>query len=330
VQRALVLALLVAGSTPLAAQDRFIAPTIYNVSAVTEQGIGDNPVHALYVQNSSTVPVVVFGILLTECENVRQPCGSHRVKIKVAPNRRVNVGRVEPRDRERGMSYRWTFSYLPDSADAKAIAMLREHGVEFDASGRLRMVDPDGATPRPTDSATVAQAQAGPPVPADTSEPRVIYVSPRFTPPPPPPPTRTLRFKLGWGSILGWTQVPDHVIEPTGSCVDPAQTAKYEKNAKIEKMPWKPAQLDRGFGQVRLPEDLRDSTLKSDEVLVRFVADTDRTVIPESVSVLESQYGEISVLVCQSVMSGSFEAARNRQGQPVQSWVQTAVRVNKF
>jgi hypothetical protein len=330
VQRALVLALLVAGSTPLAAQDRFIAPTIYNVSAVTEQGIGDNPVHALYVQNSSTVPVVVFGILLTECENVRQPCGSHRVKIKVAPNRRVNVGRVEPRDRERGMSYRWTFSYLPDSADAKAIAMLREHGVEFDASGRLRMVDPDGATPRPTDSATVAQAQAGPPVPADTSEPRVIYVSPRFTPPPPPPPTRTLRFKLGWGSILGWTQVPGHVIEPTGSCVDPAQTAKYEKNAKIEKMPWKPAQLDRGFGQVRLPEDLRDSTLKSDEVLVRFVADTDRTVIPESVSVLESQYGEISVLVCQSVMSGSFEAARNRQGQPVQSWVQTAVRVNKF
>jgi hypothetical protein len=329
VQRALVLALLVAGSTPLAAQDRFIAPTIYNVSAVTEQGIGDNPVHALYVQNSSTVPVVVFGILLTECENVRQPCGSHRVKIKVAPNRRVNVGRVEPRDRERGMSYRWTFSYLPDSADAKAIAMLREHGVEFDASGRLRMVNPDGATPRPTDSATVAQAQAGPPVPADTSEPRVIYVSPRFTPPPPPP-TRTLRFKLGWGSILGWTQVPDHVIEPTGSCVDPAQTAKYEKNAKIEKMPWKPAQLDRGFGQVRLPEDLRDSTLKSDEVLVRFVADTDRTVIPESVSVLESQYGEISVLVCQSVMSGTFEAARNRQGQPVQSWVQTTVRVNKF
>jgi hypothetical protein len=330
VQRALVLALLVAGSTPLAAQDRFIAPTIYNVSAVTEQGIGDNPVHALYVQNSSTVPVVVFGILLTECENVRQPCGSHRVKIKVAPNRRVNVGRVEPRDRERGMSYRWTFSYLPDSADAKAIAMLREHGVEFDASGRLRMVNPDGATPRPTDSATVAQAQAAPPVPDDTMPPRVIDLGPRWTPPPPPPPTRTLRFKLGWGSILGWTQVPDHVIEPTGSCVDPAQTAKYEKNAKIEKMPWKPAQLDRGFGQVRLPEDLRDSTLKSDEVLVRFVADTDRTVIPESVSVLESQYGEISVLVCQSVMSGTFEAARNRQGQPVQSWVQTTVRVNKF
>jgi hypothetical protein len=330
VQRALVLMLLLAGSAPLAAQDRFIAPTIYNVSAVTEQGIGDNPAHALYVQNSSTVPVVVFGILLTECENVRQPCGSHHVKIRVGPNRRVNVGRIEPRDRERGMSYRWTFSYLPDSADAKAIAMLREHGVEFDASGRIHMVNPGGAAPPASDSATVAQAQAAPPAPADTSEPRVIYIGGGYTPPPPPPPTRTLRFKLGWGSILGWTMVPNHVIEPTGSCVDPAQTAKYEKDAKIEKMPWRPAKLDRSFGQVRLPEDLRDSVLKSDEVLVRFVADTDRTVIPESVSVLESQYGEISVLVCQSVMSGSFEAAKNRQGQPVQSWVQTTVKVNRF
>jgi hypothetical protein len=322
--------LLLAGSSPLAAQDRFIAPTIYNVSAVTEQGIGDNPAHALYVQNSSTVPVVVFGILLTECENVRQPCGSHHVKIRVGPNRRVNVGRIEPRDRERGMSYRWTFSYLPDSADARAMAMLREHGIEFDANGKLHMVDARGVTSPASDSATVAQAQAAPPVPADTAEPRVVYIGRPYTPPPPPPPTRTLRFKLGWGSILGWTQVPDHVIEPTGSCVDPAQTAKYEKDAKIEKMPWRPAKLDRSFGQVRLPDDLRDSVLKSDEVLVRFVADTDRTVIPESVSVLESQYGEISVLVCQSVMSGSFEAAKNRQGQPVQSWVQTTVKVNKF
>ena len=95
-------------------------------------------------------------------------------------------------------------------------------------------------------------------------------------------------------------------------------------------MPWKPVKLDRSFGQVRLPEDLRDSTLKSEEVLVRFVADTDRTVIPESVSVLESQYGEISVLVCQSVMSGSFEAAKNRQDQPVRSWVQATVRISKF
>jgi hypothetical protein len=180
--------------------------------------------------------------------------------------------------------------------------------------------------PAPAEPA-VEQAQAAPPV---EREPRIIYLGGRPPEPTPPPPTRTLRFKLGWGSILGWTMVKDHVIEPTGSCVDPAQTAKYEKDPKIAKMPWRPAKLDRSFGQVRLPDDMRDSVLKSDEVLVRFVADSDRTVIPESVSVLESQYGAISVLVCQSVMSGSFEAAKNKEGQAVQSWVQTTVHVNRF
>jgi hypothetical protein len=324
VQRALVLALLLAGSAPLAAQDRFIAPTSSSVSAYTEEGVGDNPAHVLYVQNSSTVPIVVFGIVLSQCENIRQPCGGRRVKIRIAPNRRVNVGRVEPRDRERDFSYRWNFSFGGDSTDAKAMAMLREHGIEVDPSGTLRMADRGAATPPAPDAPIVEQAQAAPPVPP---EPRIVYQS---APPPEPPPSRTLRFKLGWGSILGWTMVKDHVIEPTGSCVDPAQTATYEKNPKIEKMPWKPAQLDRSFGQVRLPDDLRDSVLKSNEVLVRFVADTDRTVIPESVSVLESQFGAISVQVCQAVMSGSFEPAKNRQGQPVRSWVQTAVRINKF
>jgi hypothetical protein len=321
VSRVLVLALLLACSAPLAAQDRFIAPTFSSVHAYTDEGVGDNPAHVLYVQNSSTVPIVVFGITLSQCENVRQTCGSRRVKIRVDPNRRVNVGRVEPRDNERGFSYRWTFSFGGDSTDAKAMAVLREHGVEFDPRGGLRMVD-RGAT----DAAApdVEQAQAAPPEPA---EPRIVYQSPL---PPEPRPSRTLRFKLGWGSILGWPMVKDHVIEPTGSCVDPAQTAKYEKDPKIEKMPWRPVQLDRTFGQVRLPDGLRDSVLKSNEVLVRFVADTNGTPIPESVSVLESQYGAISVQVCQAVMSGTFDPAKNRQGQPVLSWVQTAVRVNRF
>jgi hypothetical protein len=281
----------------------------------------------LYVQNSSTVPIVVFGISLTECENVKQPCGGRRVKIRIAPNRRVNVARIEPRDRERGFSYRWNFSYGADSSDAQALAMLRQHGIEPDPRGGFHVADRSTAPAPASDAPAVEQAQAAPPTAA---EPRVVYIGQAPPLPPPPPPSRTLRFKLGWGSILGWTMVPGHVIEPTGSCVDPAQTAKYEKDPKIEKMPWKPAQLDRSFGQVRLPADLRDSVLKSDEVLVRFVADTNRTVIPESVSVLESQYGAISVLVCQSVMSGSFEAAKNRAGQPVQSWVQTTVKVNRF
>jgi hypothetical protein len=327
VKRALVLALLLAGSVPLAAQERFVAPTFATISGYTEEGVGENPAHVLYVQNSSTVPVVVFGLLLTECENVRYGCGGRRVKIRVAPDRRVTVGHVEAQDHERGFRYRWTFSYYGDSSDAKAMAMLREHGIEFDPRGGLRVAQrtaPDTAVAR----ALIEQAEATSPV--DTAPRRVFLY--RNGPPPRDerPPERTVRFKLGWGSILGWTMVPNHVIEPTGSCVDPAQTAKYEKNPKIEKMPWKPAKLDRSFGQIRLPEVLGDSVLKSDEVLVRFVADTNRTVIPESVSVLESPSGTISVQVCQAVMSGAFDPAKNKDDQVVQSWVQTTVHINRL
>jgi len=335
VKRVLVLALLLAGSAPLAAQDRFIAPSSSSVNAFTEEGIGDNPAHVLYVQNSSTVPIVVFGITLSECENIKQSCGSRRVKIKVAPNRRVNVGRVEPRDRERGFSYRWNFSYGGDSTDAQAMAVLREHGMEFDPRGGLRAIEHPAADAPEAGAPAVVQAQAAPPTSAETTsadstEPRRIYI---YRGPPARderPPERTVRFKLGWGSILGWTMVPNHAIEPTGSCVDPTQTAKYEKDPKIQKSPWKPAKLYPSFGQVRLPEILGDSVLKSDEVLVRFVADTNRTVIPESVSILESPSGTVSVQVCQSVMSGTFEPAKNKEGAPVQSWVQTTVRINKF
>ena len=329
-KRVLVLTLLLAGSAPLAAQDRFIAPSSSTVNAFTEEGVGENPAHVLYVQNSSTVPIVVFGVTLSECENIKQSCGARRVKIRVAPNRRVNVGRVEARDRERGFSYRWNFSYGGDSTDAQAMAVLREHGMEFDPRGGLRMIEHPAPDAAASNAPAVLQAQAAPPVSADTTEPRRIYIYNGRPPHDERPPERTVRFKLGWGSILGWTMVPNHAIEPTGSCVDPAQTAKYEKDPKIEKMPWKPAKLDRGFGQVRLPEVLGDSVLKSDEVLVRFVADTNHTVIPESLSILESPSGTISVQVCQSVMSGSFDPARNKEGAVVQSWVQTTVHINKF
>ncbi len=52
----MALALLLAGSVPLSAHERFIAPTFASVNAFTEEGVGDNPAHVLYVQNSSTVP----------------------------------------------------------------------------------------------------------------------------------------------------------------------------------------------------------------------------------------------------------------------------------
>jgi hypothetical protein len=63
---------------------------------------------------------------------------------------------------------------------------------------------------------------------------------------------------------------------------------------------------------------------------VRFVSDTTGETVPESVSVLESPSGDLSAKVCQSVFSASVEPAKNREGRPVKSWVQTVVLVVPF
>ena len=337
VHRILIVLLAALALEPLGAQDRFVAPSPNTVIASTEQSNSDDPVHMMYVSNNSTVPIVVFGVALTACENVKQSCGPRRTNIRISAGRRVNVGRVQARDTERGFGYRWSFSYHADSSDAKAMALLREHGLELDpgAAARRAALESTPSDAAPAAAATgaapgVEQAQADPPVAA---EPIAEW---RATPPPPRPPSRTLRVKLGWGSILGSTMVPDKPVLATGSCVDPAQTAKLEQDPAIQKTPWRPARLEPLFGQTSMPQAMRDSLLArsrvitSPEVLVRFATDTTGETIPESISVLESPSGELSAKVCQSVFSGNAQPARNREGRPVKSWVQTTVPVVPF
>jgi hypothetical protein len=337
VHRLLIVCLAALALEPLEAQDRFVAPNERSVVSYTEQGNSDDAVHMLYVSNNSTVPIVVFGISLTACENVRQSCGARRTNFKIGAGRRVNVGRVQARDTERAFGYRWGISYHADSSDAKAMALLRENGIELDPAAAARRAAQEAAAAdavapvSPAEGApSVQQAQAAPP----TGGERVTVWT--DTPPPPRPPSRTLRIKLGWGSILGSTMVPDKPVLATGSCVDPAQTAKLEQNATIEKTPWRPARLERQFAQTKMPQAMRDSllalsrTLTPVELLVRFATDTTGQPIPESVSVLESPSGELSAKICQSVVSANVEPAKNREGRPVKSWIQTVVLAIPF
>jgi hypothetical protein len=62
----------------------------------------------------------------------------HRTNFKVGAGRRVNVGRVQARDSERALGYRWGISYHADSSDAKAMALLRENGIELDPAVAAR------------------------------------------------------------------------------------------------------------------------------------------------------------------------------------------------
>jgi hypothetical protein len=324
-KRLFLFALVLCAGQSLAAQEIFVAPTARTVVALTEQGIGEDLAQTMLVTNYSTVPIIVFGVVLTACENVKQPCGSRRTNIRVHPKQRVTIGRVQPRDTERGFSYRWAFSYHPDSADEKAIAALREHGIELaGATGPRPPGDQETTEPLPSPSAMLGQTRAPNPEPSSMTS-----LSPQIEPPPSRP-TTTLRFKVGYGSILGSTMMPGKPVQATGSCVNPAETAKLERDPKITKAPWRPAVLEPDAGTTRLPDELRDSVMKSNDVLVRFATDTAGAAIPESISVLESPYGLLSVRVCTTMFSVGARPAKDREGRAVASWIQTPVKVYRY
>jgi hypothetical protein len=123
--------------------------------------------------------------------------------------------------------------------------------------------------------------------------------------------------------------MPGAPIQLTGPCIDPAEGAAYEKDAKITRTPWRPPVLPVAFTFMRLPLSLKDSTLTSKDVLLRFAMDTTGAAIPTSASVLESPHGTLSVDACQAAIAAKGTPARDKAGRAIRAWVQMPVRVGR-
>ena len=108
------LAFVVAGCASPQGKLVYVAPSNDTISVTTELGRGSTPSQNIYVVNVSTEPIIVFGIALRQCENVRQQCDTHPVNIKVNGGDRRIVFRVEPRDVEKAYSYRFNYSWRPE------------------------------------------------------------------------------------------------------------------------------------------------------------------------------------------------------------------------
>ena len=314
--------LLLWSSALASAQEVFVATTSSSVIGSSEQSFGSGAAHLLYVSNQSTVSIVVFGLVLTSCENVKQVCLGQSVKIPIPAGVRRQVGRVDVKDDRKAFNYRWTFSYRADSTDA--IAVLRENGYSVDLGQTTRapvsVRTPSDTSPPPSIEQPLSRERLTPE--ERRIRPNAIAYGPRDTAPPP-----TFRFKVAYGSILGSTMMPGAPIQLTGPCVDPAASAAYEKDATIARTPWRPPVLPVEFAFVRLPVSLKDSTLTSMDVLIRFAVDTTGDAIPTSASVLESPHGTLSVSACQVAIAAKATAARDKAGRAIRAWVQMPVRV---
>jgi hypothetical protein len=106
-------AILVAGCAS-GSQRVYVAPSNDTIRSTTEEGMGSTPVHNIYVINESTVPIIVFGVALRDCQNLKQQCEPHQVNIKIDGNSRRVVLHVEPRNPQQAFSYRFSYSWRPE------------------------------------------------------------------------------------------------------------------------------------------------------------------------------------------------------------------------
>jgi hypothetical protein len=310
-------------ASPVRAQTVFIAPTSNTVTGSIEEGFGPPQTHVLYVRNLSTVPIVVFGVALRDCENIRQSCDARRVRITVAAGQQRDVGRVSAHDESRAFTYRWSFSYQADSSDATVLAILREHGL--DLQGRPV---PTAVRYSPMDTTPFAGGTP-PPMIAPSAPVRMITTaSPDLPGERPSDAPIAYHFKVFYGSILGSTMMPGAPIQPTGPCINPATLKKYERDATIARTPWRPPVPPANLGAmaIGLP---RDTVPYNGEALMRWAADTSGATIPESVSVLESSDPKLSVALCKTVISTMVTPARDRSGHLIAAWVQLPVTVHR-
>jgi hypothetical protein len=134
------LALLLAIACAPASQHAYVAPSRATIISTTEETQGPPARHVIYIENRSTVPVTVFSVSLSGCENVKQQCSPHPVKIRVAPGQREVAIRVEPVNAEQGFGYHFGFSWNADSAGMNALNALASNG-SADARGRLTAME---------------------------------------------------------------------------------------------------------------------------------------------------------------------------------------------
>lgn len=107
---------------------RYTAATDATVLTMIEEGYGSTPVQVIWIQNHSTVPIVVYSVSLRDCENVRQSCSPTRMNLAVSPGARTQLKRVEPRNPEASFSFRYSFGWRADSSDAEVLRLMAENG----------------------------------------------------------------------------------------------------------------------------------------------------------------------------------------------------------
>lgn len=139
-RRSLVLLAGLLAGCATAARQAYVAPSEETVRTTLEEGHGESPSQVVWIQNGSSVPIVVYSVTLRSCENVKQSCEPTPLNLRLGPGRREILRRVEPRDRNASFSFRYSFGWRADSAGTQALTALAQQG-SASAGARLAAME---------------------------------------------------------------------------------------------------------------------------------------------------------------------------------------------
>lgn len=79
---------------------------------LTDQS-GSTPGKIIYMRNNTDAPLTITSVTLFECENVRTPCFTHQMAVRLEPGQTKEIQRVKAQRSEQRFSFRYRFGWGP-------------------------------------------------------------------------------------------------------------------------------------------------------------------------------------------------------------------------
>ncbi|MGH7670600.1 MAG: hypothetical protein ACRENQ_14035 [Gemmatimonadaceae bacterium] len=118
---------LIAGCASTGGQQVYVAPTADTIISGYEQ-IESHPGQVMYVENRSSVPILVYSVALRDCENVKQQCEARPLNLHLDPGSRTVIARIEAADPTKAYNFSSSFAWRADSAPKAALGALASSG----------------------------------------------------------------------------------------------------------------------------------------------------------------------------------------------------------
>ncbi|SRR6266851_66976 len=90
----------------------YVAPSHQTIQASAEMTFGGDGTE-ISVLNGSSVAIVVTGLELYDCENIKNRCEVQRLQVRVPPHQRVSLATVRQNDKTRRWSFNYRYSWEP-------------------------------------------------------------------------------------------------------------------------------------------------------------------------------------------------------------------------